>query len=214
MMLIHLVKRDFLIVKKYVLLMFVVCVIIPPFMVWRVPEYAGPMSFVLSAIFAIFMLLQYVSLKEYQYPRASTMLCTTPYPRKLLVLSKYVFCLVNYAVCCVIFWIETFIFAELGGIHFEMPILMFLVLAVFLGVYLPVQYKLGYEKTKFAFVVIIMASPFVFPQLLKMEDGINLDFLNALPPALLYGGIILIGLMILIASACVSVEFYKKTDLE
>lgn len=95
-----------------------------------------------------------------------------------------------------------------------MPILMFLVLAVFLGVYLPVQYKLGYEKTKFAFVVIIMVSPFVFPQLLKMEDGINLDFLNALPPALLYGGIILIGLMILIASASVSVGFYKKTDLE
>lgn len=95
-----------------------------------------------------------------------------------------------------------------------MPILMFLVLAVFLGVYLPVQYKFGYEKTKFAFVVIIMASPFVFPQLLKMEDGVNLDFLNALSPALLYGGIILIGLMILIASAGVSVGFYKKTDLE
>lgn len=33
MMLFHLVKKDFLIVKKYVLLMFVVCVIIPPFMV-------------------------------------------------------------------------------------------------------------------------------------------------------------------------------------
>lgn len=212
-MLFHLIKKDFLIVKKYVLLMLVFCIMIPPFMLWRVPEYAGPMGFVLSAIFAVFMLLQYVSLKEHQYPKASTLLCSTPYPRRLLVLSKYIFCLAIYVVCCVIFWIETFIFSGLGGFHFEMSALMFLVLAVFLGIYLPVQYKLGYEKTKFAFVVIIMASPFILPQLLKMENGVNLDILNALPPVFMYGGIVLIGLIILIISACVSVGFYRKADL-
>ena len=33
-MLIHLVRKDFLIVKKYVLLMLAVCVFIPPFMMF------------------------------------------------------------------------------------------------------------------------------------------------------------------------------------
>lgn len=66
-MLIHLVRKDFLIVKKYVLLMLAVCVIIPPFMMWRTDAaYVGAMSFVLSAIFSVFMLLQYVSSKENQ----------------------------------------------------------------------------------------------------------------------------------------------------
>ncbi|WP_277935551.1 ABC-2 transporter permease [Parablautia muri] len=53
---------------------------------------------------------------------------------------------------------------------------MFLITFVFIGVYLPVQYKLGYEKTKFVFVVVIMAFPFILPQLMKMES-VNLDFL-------------------------------------
>ena len=43
-MLIQLVKKDFLIVKKYVLIMFAVCVIFPLFLIWRSPEYAGANS--------------------------------------------------------------------------------------------------------------------------------------------------------------------------
>ena len=96
-------KKRFSDCKKYVLLMLIVCILIPPFMLWRVPDFAGPMSFCLSVIFSIFMLLQYVSQKENQYPKASALLCASPYPRKLLVLSKYVFCLTIYAVCCIIF---------------------------------------------------------------------------------------------------------------
>lgn len=49
-MLIHLVRKDFLIVKKYVLLMLAVCVFIPPFMMWRIDDatYVGSMSFILA----------------------------------------------------------------------------------------------------------------------------------------------------------------------
>ena len=57
-MLIHLVRKDFLIVKKYVLLMLAVCVFIPPFMMWRIDDatYVGSMSFILAAIFSVFIL--------------------------------------------------------------------------------------------------------------------------------------------------------------
>lgn len=40
-MLIHLVKKDFLIVKKYVLIMLAVCILIPLFIAWKAPEQAG-----------------------------------------------------------------------------------------------------------------------------------------------------------------------------
>ena len=79
-MLLHLVKKDFLIVKKYVLIMLVAAIAIPPVMLWRAPEYGGGMGFILSVIFAVFMLLQYVSLKEYQCPKASALLCAAHFP--------------------------------------------------------------------------------------------------------------------------------------
>ena len=77
MMLFALLKKDFLIVKKYVLIMLVVIALIPPVMRWRTPEFTGVFGFILSVIFGIFILLQYVSLKEYQFPKAATLLCAT-----------------------------------------------------------------------------------------------------------------------------------------
>lgn len=95
-MLFHLVKKEFLIVKKYVLIMLIAAILIPPVMRWRTPEFAGTFGFILSVIFSIFMLLQYVSLKEYQFPKAAMLLCATPFSRSIMVLSKYIFCIVNY----------------------------------------------------------------------------------------------------------------------
>ena len=110
MMLFHLIKKDVLIVKKYVLIMLAAAVLIPPFMLWRAPQYTGVLGFMLSVIFCVFMLLQYVSLKEYQFSKAATLLCATPYSRRMIVLSKYIFCMATYVVCCLLYVIETFPF--------------------------------------------------------------------------------------------------------
>lgn len=212
-MLIHLVKKDFLIVKKYVLIMLAVCILIPLFIAWKAPEQAGVSGFVLSAVFGVFMLLQHVSMKECLYPKASAMLCAAPYPRKLLVLSKYIFCLLIYLACCLIFGIETFIVSGFGELQPEMFLFVFLVLALFLSVYLPVQFQLGYEKTKFFFMIIIMASPFILPLLQKVTNGYNLDFLGGLPITVLYGVMILVSIIMLLLSFHISVRFYCKKDL-
>ena len=211
-MLFALLKKDFLIVKKYVLIMLLFIFLIPPFMRWRTPEFTGVLGFVLSVIFAVFMLLQYVSLKEYQSPKAATLLCATPFTRKAMVLSKYIFCMAIYVICCIAYEIETLVIPGLGTADITMFALMFLVTALFIGVYLPVQYKLGYEKTKFAFVVVIMASPIILPLLMRM-DGLNLGFLSTLSPYLICGGIVLIGFVFLAISASLSVKIYTKADL-
>ena len=212
-MLLQLVKKDFLIVKKYVLIMFAVCIIFPLFLIWRSPEYAGILSYVLITIISIFMLLQYVSLKETQYPKALTLLCTLPFSRKDIVLSKYIFCIVIYAACCLIFGMEMLLFPTLRKLGYEVPILLFLMVSVFSGVYLPIQYKFGYEKTKLFFVVLIMASPFVFAQFLKIENSSNVNILLNMEPLLLVGGSLIISLLILLISAAISISIYKKADL-
>lgn len=212
MMLLHLIKKDVLIIKKYVLIMMAAAVLIPPFMLWRAPQYTGILGFMLSVIFCVFMLLQYVSLKEYQFPKAATLLCAAPYSRRMMVLSKYIFCMTIYAACCVIYGIETFVVPELGSCDIKLFVLMFFITSVFIGIYLPLQYRLGYEKTKFAFVVVIMASPFILPQLMKMET-VNLDFLSLFPPIPVYGGITLLSLGILTVSTFLSMKFYNGIDL-
>ncbi len=91
-------------------------------------------------------------------------------------------------------------------------VLMFLVISVFIGIYLPVQYKFGYEKTKFVFAVIIMASPFILPQLLRMNQ-LDLVFFFDYSLILIYAGIILISFMVLAISAFMSMKYYDKADL-
>lgn len=212
MMIFSLIKKDILIVKKYVLIMFAAAVLIPPFMLWRAPEYTGVLGFMLSVIFCVLMLLQYVSLKEYQFPKAATLLCATPFSRKMMVLSKYVFCIAVYIACCVIYAIETLLIPDLGTVNVTMFFLMLFVTSLFIGVYLPLQYKIGYEKTKFAFVVVIMASPFILPQLMKMEN-VNLNFLSAFSPLLVCGSALVFSWILLIVSVVLSMKFYGETDL-
>ena len=212
MMVFSLLKKDFLIVRKYVRIMLLFIVLIPPFMRWRTPEFTGVLGFILSVIFSVFMLLQYVSLKEYQFPKAAAFLCAAPFSRKAMVLSKYLFCMTVYMVCCIVFKIETLIIPGLGTAGLKLFALMFLVTAVFIGLYLPVQYKFGYEKTKIIFMVVIMASPVILPLLLRMES-LNLDCLSMLSPYLISGGIVLLGAACLIVSASLSVKIYDKADL-
>ena len=138
-MVLTLLKKDFLIVKKYVRIMLACIILIPPVMRWRTPEFTGVLGFILSVIFAVAMLLQYVSLKEYQFPKAAALLCAAPFTRKAMVLSKYLFCMVIYGICCVVFKLETLVIPGLGTADMALFAMMFLVTAVFIGLYLPVQ---------------------------------------------------------------------------
>ncbi len=213
MMLFQLVKKDFLLVKKYVLIMIGLCIILPPFLISSIPEYAGIMGFVLIAIYSVFMLLQYVILKETQSPKASALLCALPYSRKDFVLSKYVFCLIIYLACCLFFGFETLVFPQLGSLGVTMPVMLFLVISLIMSVYLPVHYKLGCDKTKILFAIVIMAFSFVFPQIIKIKSSLNTNFLLLLNPAILIGGAIILSIIILMVSVTISMKIYKKVDL-
>lgn len=212
-MLYELIKKDFIIIKKYVLLMLIVALVIPLFMSYRVPQLAGPMNFVITEGFSVFMLLMYVSTKEFQFPKASALLCSTPYPRKLVVMSKYGFCVVIFAVCTIIYSIESMLIPQIGSINFEAAAIVFIGISLLISVYLPVQFKLGYEKTRFFFIVIIMAFPFVIPQLYKMNGYSFSSFLDTIPNAVLCAIALIISIILITVSIVISVKIYSKKDL-
>ena len=132
--------------------------------------------------------------------------------RVSIVSSKYIFCMAIYAICCIVFELETLFLPGLGTSDIKLFAFMFLIVSVFIGIYLPTQYKFGYEKTNFAFRAIIVASPFILPLLMR-AGSLNLNFLSMFSPYLVYGGIVLIGFAILAISASLSIKIYDKADL-
>ena len=115
-MLMPLIKKDLTIVKGYTLGVVAIAFGLPLLLAWRQPQMGGMISLLMAVLISSVAFNLAISEKENQYPKASALLCASPYPRKLLVLSKYVFCLTIYAVCCIIFFIETLVFPKLGAL--------------------------------------------------------------------------------------------------
>jgi len=212
-MLMQLVKKDYLIIKKSILIMMATCIILPLLLIHQVPEYAGIMSYVFSTTYFVFILLQSVSIKESLYSKAATLLCSTPYPRKFIVLSKYIFCGINFILCGVIFKLETLLFPQLGKFNTVTLVFTLLFLAIFIGIYLPLQYKLGFEKTKAFFSIVIVILPFCFSYFLKIKNKIDFSFVYSLNTETLCIISILFSFIAIFLSAYFSVKIYNKIDL-
>ena len=66
---------------------------------FKIPELLGFISFLITVIYAELILIQSVQLAETKYPKATTLLCSTPYPKSLIVLGKYVFSFILFIFC-------------------------------------------------------------------------------------------------------------------
>lgn len=77
-------------------------------------------------------------------------MCFTIFTKKHSIVKIY---FLHIDIPCLLFdfGIETLIFPQLRSIGYKVPILLFMVVSLFLGVYLPAQYKLGYGKNKAVF---------------------------------------------------------------
>lgn len=212
-MLFHLVKKDILIIKKYVLIMLMVAAVIPLFMMWKMPEMNGVISFLFVVIFTELILVQYVSQKEQQYPKASALLCSTPYPRKKLVQAKYVFFLLIFAYCYIIYSLETLLILNIDFLNFNEILGVFNFIALCFGIYMPIQYKFGFEKTKFIFLMILVSTPFVLPSIIDKLHTSNISFWMKIPLPVQISSLIILGMMVLFISMQASIKIYEKQDL-
>lgn len=212
-MLPRLIKKDFLIVKKYVLLMAAVCLGFPILLLYRVPEYAGVLGYVMVTSISVFLLLMQLSLEEGLSPRAASLLCAAPYSRAMLVIARYCFLLLIFLGASLLFWLETLVFPGFGPLRPQVFLPSLLALSVFLGVYLPLQYRLGFENARFLLMLAILGVSFLFPQLLKMGAGDLISRLFTRGQALLSVGIPLASVLILTGSILTSIHIYRRRDL-
>lgn len=212
MMLLNLIKKDCLIIKKYLILMLGIALIIPLFMYWRMPSLLGFCTLLLSTIIVELMLTQSVSLVETKYPKATALLCSAPYPRQLLVVGKYIFTLFIFAYCCIVYSIEACLVPNMKQISVLDIMIAYLVVATIYGIYSPFQYKYGYEKTKYFFVIVIMVTPFILPAVIKHIPAFDLKYLSLSTLAFSIA-LFIISTIISLISLKASINIFRTKEL-
>lgn len=211
-MLWHLLKKDILIIKKYIYIMMGLSILIPLFIVWRIPQFST-LGFVFSVSFTEFILCQYLFMKEHEYSKASALLCAAPYTRWMLVASKYLFLIMIYIYCVASYSILAAFIPLLEPLSMQLVLSILLVATVIYCLYLPIQYKIGYEKTKFILSLIIISVPYLSVFIIKMGVLTKLNYFSTISLPVQYIVLSILTILVLVISSLISIKIYSAKEL-
>lgn len=174
---------------------------------------AGIQGFVFLCVYSMILIPMSIAMKDYQCPKAATLLSIAPYSRDLLVVSMYVVCAIVFAVNCAVFWVETLLVRELGGFQIGVAIVLFAVFVLVVSVFIPFLYKFGYEKFRAFQIALLFVFCIGIPELMKFGDLISADWITSAPSPVLYAGIFLTGIAVTLVSMGLSISIYRKKEL-
>ena len=212
-MLIPLIKKDLMIVKGYSLGVIAIAIGLPLLLAWRQPQMGSLISLLMAVLISSVAFNLAISEKENKYPKATALLSSTPYTKGKVIISKYTLYFIIYVVCCTAYWVEMQLVPELKLDNFsQAAALVFLIQAVGMGIFLPIQYKFGYEKTKFVCFLLLLS-----PIIIDIAKRINfpskvislIQSNSAIAVAILCG----CGILIWLVSFAISNKIFAKKDL-
>lgn len=216
-MLFHLVKKDLLLAKKYILLMLVFAVVGPIFIYTKLGFSNGSfVSFLITLLFIEYILFNTISLHEDKY-KGLALLCTTPHTRNGVIKAKYLLILVIFIVSFLLYNLATAIGASTGltrlDIHSSGTALF--IISIFFGILIPVQTKFGYERTKYIFFIIIFLTPFTMPALIDwfQSSNFSFNFNLPLPQAVKVWVPLVMSILIGFISMILSIRIFSKKNL-
>lgn len=216
-MLFHLVKKDFILAKKYLLFMLVFAVIGPMFIYSKLGFDNGSFtSFLITVLFTEYILFNMVSMQEDKY-RGSALLCTTPHTRNGVIKAKYLFVLVIFIGCFLLFNLAVAIGSSTGlaRLNINSIGIALLIISVFFGILIPIQTKFGYEKTKYIFFILIFLTPFILPTIIEWYQSMNfnINFQLPLPQTVMVWVPFVISIFIILISMIISIQIFSKKNL-
>lgn len=214
-MLFNLVLKDFILVKKYFVFLIIIAVCVPIVVTAASMGFSsgGFLGFFITALYLEHSLFATVALAENKY-KGSALLCATPYTRDALVKAKYISVLVSFIFTFIIYTITAFVvpmgIEKLNIFTFGMSLL---IITIIWGVIIPLQYKFGYEKTKYMSTVLIFISIFAFPNIVKFLRDKDISQQIVIPQVIQNLLPYFLALLIGFISMIVSIKIYSKKDL-
>lgn len=213
-MILQLLKKDCILAKSYVAAVILIGVGLPVLLVWRQPQmlevFALPGAVFISSV--AFNLA--VSEKENMYPKATALLCATPYSRGKLVEEKYLLYFLIYLYCCAVFWIERQVVPELAAVDFaRSAVIVFWIQVLCMGIFLPIQYRFGYEKTKLLAMLLVIAGPALMSVANSVVVPATVTQSFSAIPGGMYVVLWAIGGVLWLLSMVVSKKIFSRIDL-
>lgn len=215
MRVIALMKKDIFLVKKYLLVILAISIVFPVFIFYNAESIMGFAAFMLTIMFAAYMALQSVSLAETKYPKAEALLCSSPYTRKYMVIARYLFFIVVFVATTVVYELVVIFLPGAATLSLFDIALTLLIGSMLLGICLPLQYKLGYEKMKYVLMVVIMLTPFLLPHIVEWVATSNLDisFLDSISSTMKTVLCFALSIVINAVSIATSIHIYNGKEL-
>ena len=213
-MILQLLKKDCIIAKNYVAAVILIGVGLPVLLVWKQPQmlevFALPGAVFISSV--AFNLA--VSEKENMYPKATALLCATPYNRGKLVEEKYLLYFLIYLYCCVVFRIEMQVIPQLAAVDFvPSAVIVFWIQVICMGIFLPIQYRFGYEKTKLLAMLLVVAGPVLMSVANSVVVPVTVTQSFSAVPGVMYIVLWAIGGALWIFSMFISKKIFSSIDL-
>ncbi|HHV09419.1 MAG TPA: ABC-2 transporter permease [Clostridiales bacterium] len=202
----NLIKKDFLIVKKLSYITMGAIILIPVFISIVAPSAPEILTLLYMVIMGTIMLLQAISQEEEKYPKASALICSTPYSRNSYVIAKYLAFFAIFVYCYIIDTLVKVIFNRGALLGINSILLVLFAGVIVFCIYMPVEIKYGAVKARYLFSAIIIMfamGPAVIKNLFS-NITFDLSFLEKLPsvimPLILALGCIVIFTVSLISS--------------
>jgi len=212
----NLLKKDFMIIKNFWPFLIIFSILGPIFINYQTRGFDSSfISFIITIIFLEFILYGSVSRLE-EKDKGCILLTTMPYSRSDIVKSKYLFVVSIFIIAYVLYILAALIMPiEMSLLSINSILISFLVISICFGIYIPIQYKYGTEKTKYISSCLVLISPLSLPSIVKwiQSENIGLDIINRVPDVVKYIIIVFLSLSILTLSTKVSVNIYSKKDL-
>lgn len=214
-MLLSLIKKDFLLVKKYLLLFIIFVGGAPIFLNIRSGNSVGILGFYVTIIVLEYTLNTMIWQLEDKY-KGSILLCTTPYTRKALVEAKYLLVFIIFICNCISYAIAEFVVpANAIKINISQIGISLLIVATFFDITIPALYKFGFTKLRNIMVMVIFIVPFISGYIAKALQSNTIDFqyITSLPKLVQNLGPYALTLIITLISMTLSINIYSKKDL-
>lgn len=213
MMVLKLIRKDIMIVKEILWQVFVIIIGFPLLVAWRQPQMGGLTGLLMSVLVSSVFFNLAVSGKESKYPKATALLSATPYMKSKLVFAKYALYVMIWLVCCIASFIEMRFVPEIAVDDFgRTAAMVFLIQSICMGIFLPVQYVFGYEKTKFVSFLLFI-TPFALTAMEDSEIAVNIGGFFGPTPVFLTMIIFTFGILAWFASFAVSEKVFNRKDL-
>ncbi len=215
-MIFNLVKKDFILAKKYLIFMLLFAAGAPLYLETQTHSVSGGLlGFFITLLFVQYMMFNTVSMAEDKF-RGSALLSATPYTRSTLVKARYLYILVVFVGCYMIYTITASLFQTiLPMLSISAIGISFLILALYFGIIMPLQYRFGYEKVRYISFFAIFITPFIFPSIIKWFQSNHMNLQTAVSMLQPIQDLLpwVLALIIGFVSMWISIEIYAKKDL-